>query len=325
MTNAEDGNVSPLVKDQRVYGLLKIVVAALLFVAGLLAGLRFLHLPISNGESQICAELNCQDVAINSVADLKASLKRFHILDVEPEEVVPAVLFDHYPYDLPAVSSTSMRKKLFFHALLPVALIAQDEITAEQKILKSIISKMDDPKHVIFDKKLPGWQINLSKTQVQQALMLAKKYKSARGGDLLKRVRPVPVSLILAQAAIESAWGGSRFALAGNNIFGIWTWDDEVDGLVPSRRDAGKKHRVRSFKSLLAAVREYCLILNRQPAYRRFRRLRQMTSDSTVMARGLSYYSSRRKLYVEDVLNIIRTNNLQLYDTCLLLGSTQHV
>ena len=292
----EDEELSLPIQDQTVYGLLKAAIAVLLFVAGLLAVLHFLHLPISTGDNQICAKLHCQDVEINSVSDLEAALKHFHIFNIDPDEVVPAILFDRFPADLSEMSSVSKKKKIFFHTLLPIALIAQNEIAGERKILKSIISKLGDPAYIIFDGQLPDWQRNLSEDQIRQALRLAKKYKSPKVKELLKRVQTVPVSLLLAQAAIESAWGGSRFALNGNNIFGIWTWDDEVEGLVPARRDAGKKHRVKSFKSLLAAVQEYCLILNRQAAYHSFRSLRQLTTDSTVMATGLSNYSSRRGL-----------------------------
>ena len=320
-----EGEDSSLPQQSRtVFGLLQAVVAALLFVALLLAGRYFVHLPITTKASTICAELRCRDVSVDSVADLEAALKRFHILNIDPNEVVPAVLFDSYPADLPAISSISKRKKIFFHTLLPMALVVQNEIAAERRTLKSIISKLAGLPNIIFDNKLLDWQQKLSQEQARQALRLAGKYKSDRVEELLKRVQPVPVSLIMAQGAIESAWGGSRFALDGNNIFGIWTWDEKDDGLVPARRDVGKNHRVKSFKSLLAAVREYCLILNRQPAYRRFRRLRQITSDPTVMAIGLSNYSSRRKLYVQDVQNIIRTNNLRRYDRCRLEGSTPH-
>ena len=37
----------------------------------------------------------------------------------------------------------------------------------------------------------------------------------------------IPVSIALAQAAKESGWGTSRFALEGNAIFGQWTWMDK--------------------------------------------------------------------------------------------------
>ena len=90
---------------------------------------------------------------------------------------------------------------------------------------------------------------------------LAKKYRLSGDiiGDislqqeLLKRVDEIIPSMALAQAANESAWGTSRFSKQGNNLFGIWTYNSEI-GIKPLKREPGKKHFVRKFKSFQESV-----------------------------------------------------------------------
>jgi len=306
-------------RRQTIYGFLKAGAAAMLFLLILWAVPRFLPLPgPPAATSRIRAGLLYRYIAVNSVADLTAALQRYSLLEVGDGEVVTPVLFNRFPPDFIKVLPVSRRKKLFFHTLLPIALIVGREITLERGVLLHILSKYPQPNEIIFQKKDSGWQERLTDAEIRQALNLAKKYKSNRASELLKKIRPVPVSLILSQSAIESAWGSSRFARDGNNIFGIWTWNDADDGLVPRLREKGKTHRVKSFKSLFAAVRGYSLILNSQPAYDYFRELRQITNDPEIMAAGLKKYSGRGGLYVRDVQNMIRRNRLRRYDSLKL-------
>ncbi len=91
--------------------------------------------------------------------------------------------------------------------------------------------------------------------------------------ELLLRVDIIPPSLALAQAATESAWGTSRFAKEGNNIFGQWCFDEGC-GLIPGRRSDDASHEVRAFASVDAAVKAYYRNLNSNPTYEYFRELR---------------------------------------------------
>ena len=65
------------------------------------------------------------------------------------------------------------------------------------------------------------------------------KVKKLNSEELLSRMDVIPVSIALAQAAKESGWGTSRFALEGNAIFGQWTWTGQ--GIEPLEK--GKKSR----------------------------------------------------------------------------------
>ena len=90
--------------------------------------------------------------------------------------------------------------------------------------------------------------------------------------ELLLRMDMVPVSIALAQAAKESGWGTSRFALEGNAIFGQWTWDGQ--GIAPLDRDKNKKHKILKFPILRASVKAYKNNLNTHKSYSKFREKR---------------------------------------------------
>ena len=137
--------------------------------------------------------------------------------------------------------------------------------------------------------------------------------------ELLLRVDVIPASLVLAQAANESAWGTSRFALEANNIFGQWCFEEGC-GIIPNRRVAGATHEVKSFDTIEAAIEGYFLNINSHHLYAGFRqeraRLRRLGRrlDSIVLAQRLDRYSERGKSYVDEVQTLIQQNNLAQRD-----------
>ncbi|HOP17854.1 MAG TPA: glucosaminidase domain-containing protein, partial [Gammaproteobacteria bacterium] len=171
---------------------------------------------------------------------------------------------------------------------------------------------------------------SLGKAQTKRLKQLARTYRvegnplkdaDARA-TLISRVDSVPASLALAQAANESAWGKSRFAREGNNLFGIWTYDEDK-GIVPLRRAPGKKHLVRKFDSIGDSVRYYLHTLNSHPAYASLREIRAgmrangQALDALMLAGGLTNYSARGEQYVELIRDMIRRFELAIYDAAV--------
>ena len=97
----------------------------------------------------------------------------------------------------------------------------------------------------------------------------------------------------------------------------MWTW--KTKGIVPSRRDEGKTHKVKVYENVLDSVRAYQLTLNRLDPYEEFRQLRTNTDDPLIIAEGLELYSERGQDYVEDIKSVIRSNDLQEYDSYRLI------
>lgn len=156
----------------------------------------------------------------------------------------------------------------------------------------------------------------------EQLRAMAKKYRvkwttpEEVRAKLLMKVDAVPSSLVLAQAALESAWGTSRFAARGNNFFGQWCHTPGC-GIVPDRRLMGKNHEVQVFETPFDSVAAYMRNLNSHPAYKGFRekraelRAQRQALSGCYVARGLTRYSEMGNTYVESVKLLIRSNQLE--------------
>ena len=97
----------------------------------------------------------------------------------------------------------------------------------------------------------------------------------------------IPVSLAIAQAAKETGWGTSRFALEGNALFGQWTWSKK--GISPKNKDPNQSHKILQFQILKASVRAYKNNLNTHNAYREFREARAQLRQENKTIIGLEF------------------------------------
>jgi Bax protein len=203
------------------------------------------------------------------------------------------------------------RKQAFFEYLLPLVEQRNQEILQTRRRLQS----WNRNRHAIG-----GWDERRIKVLAQRYRVDAFDIHSdADWQTLLRRVDVVPPSLALVQAANESAWGTSRFAQQGYNFFGQWCFEAGC-GLVPSSRDAGKRHEVAVYDSPRGSVESYIRNLNTHAAYRPLRELRAQlrAADKAVtgakLAAGLERYSERGSEYISELRAMIRHNELSQYD-----------
>jgi Bax protein len=135
----------------------------------------------------------------------------------------------------------------------------------------------------------------------------------------------VPVSIAIAQAAIESGWGTSRFALEGNALYGQWTWSD--NGLKPLENDDDQNHRVMRFKILTASIKAYKKNLNTHSGYIEFREARANLRNRNEKVTGLKLtqyldkYSAQGKKYTEILKTTIKKNSLSDFENAKLLST----
>jgi len=257
-----------------------------------------------------------QVVRVKDSDSLVEHLKSYDLWEVYPGNVIPPVVFTHFPDDLNRLGLPE-KKRAFLHTLLPVAMVANAEVAQERTALLALLEKLGDrDPDPLLTKKDDGGDCPLNKAELYFLQQLSEKYHTRRMSELLRRVDVVPVSLMLAQGALESSWGGSRFASEGNNLFGVWTWG--TTGMVPLGRNAGERHLVAMYDSILDSARSYLLMINRQAAYRDLRLLRERSMNSLVLANGLLRYSERREDYVVELQAFIHQNRLQRYDDCVL-------
>ena len=133
---------------------------------------------------------------------------------------------------------------------------------------------------------------------------------------LERRAGVVPESIVLVQAALESGWGTSRFALEGNNYFGQRCYRDDC-GMEAGEAPDGSQFGLAKFDSAEASVQSYIRNLNTHPSYRQFRALRLERRNSGQPITGLSLvdglinYSERGSDYVSEVAAMIRANDLE--------------
>ena len=219
---------------------------------------------------------------------------------------------DRHPLpDFSGYSDVKQKKTAFFEYMLPLIRAGNQSIVEQRGELQEMGAETAE----------------LSYFQQRNLLQLAERYGvDSKALDnqqlidqLLLRVAPLPPSLVLAQAAIESAWGTSRFAREGNNLFGQWCYQKGC-GIVPLRRSAESRHEVAKFDSVDDAIKAYLNNLNTHRAYSDLRVLRAELSTSEGGATGhqlaqtLLYYSELRQVYVDEVQAVIRINKLQGYD-----------
>jgi len=84
----------------------------------------------------------------------------------------------------------------------------------------------------------------------------------------------VPISIVIAMAGIESAWGQSRFAREGNALFGVRTWDLENTPHMKALGNPDASWGVKKYKTKCQSVKDMIRILNTHPAYDKFREYR---------------------------------------------------
>jgi len=230
---------------------------------------------------------------------------------------VPRVFLASLPSDLGDIREVPKRKALFFKTVLPLVLQVNEEILADRRRLWDLRSRLRTGKELGPIDRL--WLI-----------VMAEQYRAKRGDidELIKRVDVIPPSLALAQAAEESGWGTSRFVREGNAMFGEWTFG-KSQGIVPNKRDAGKRHKVKIFKDLLASVRAYARNLNTHRAYRELRSLRADLRkqgeklDGMALTKTLTRYSERGQGYVKTLRSIIIVNKLRRFDGARLQGDNK--
>ena len=213
----------------------------------------------------------------------------------------------------------TMMKAAFYAYLTPMVIHHNDAIRDQRARLKEVQQKISSGTPLSgADRRWLNTLAEQYELESDQEMMPQTLVQT-----LLLRVDTVPLELALVQAAKESGWGRSRFAVEANNLFGQWCYVEGC-GMVPSNRAAGANHEIEVFSSVSEAMRRYMNNLNTHESYRDFRRLRQQLRESgkpltgMALVSGLTLYSERREAYVEDIRGM-----LQQYRRIQAQASTQ--
>ena len=236
----------------------------------------------------------------------------YNLDDVRKTKLVKPIRLSLLPGEIKKIESTQKKKNLFIQIVLPLILEENNRIKLNRKKLFNILNK------------------NINTAAEKRWLNSKFKQYGVLKKDLstLKiRMDEVPVSLAIAQAAKETGWGTSRFAIEGNALFGQWTWTGE--GIKPAGIDSDDAtHKVMKFKVLKASVRAYQRNLNTHGSYRKFRSIRAKMRDSDeqldslILANYLDKYAATGKEYTKIIKQIIKQNFLKDFDKVKLLPTS---
>jgi Bax protein len=207
------------------------------------------------------------------------------------------------------ISDTKKMKDAFISVMLPKIYQVNYKIAKERHFIEKF-----------FNKKL-FLNSSHSRQTIKQLTHLAEKYMIAdiyNKQEFLKKINYIPVSLVLAQGALESAWGKSRFVQVANNIFGQWTYGEK--GIIPKNRAEGKHHKIRIFQSINDSIEAYMLNLNRNKAYEQFRNERYENTCKKEIYTGyaaadtMQNYSGIGYEYNAILKQMIEKNNFGQFD-----------
>ena len=201
----------------------------------------------------------------------------------------------------------SKRKSDFILKMLPIV----------QEVNKKILSKRE--RIFLIEKRLKTNSLSVLDADSLKRLFREYNVKNNDFKELKSRTDIIPISLTIAQAAIESGWGTSRFALKGNAFFGQKIIGSNKNGIKPIE-NKNPLVKVRSFNTLKDSVYAYAKNLNTHNAYKKFRQVRReqrslsQTLDGYNLAKTLKNYSELGKPYITKVQSIIKENNLERFD-----------
>ncbi len=143
---------------------------------------------------------------------------------------------------------------------------------------------------------------------------LKAEYKVTTNSELLMALKPHPKSIAIAQAAMESSWATSRFFREANNVFGVWSFDEDEPRIAALKKRGDKTIWVKKYNTVEEAVYDYYRTLARSAAFTKFRQTKMTTNDPFILVTKLDRYSEKGSVYVEELTSIIKFNKFDDYD-----------
>jgi Bax protein len=238
----------------------------------------------------------------------------YDLSQVRNKKLVQPIYFTQFPKDLNALKNIRLKKETFIKIVLPLIVAENEKILSERKKLKLVSGKK--------------FTTDQEKQWLRQKLL---EYKVKKGNmvELMVRMDIIPTSIALAQAAKESGWGTSRFALEGNAIFGQWTWSG--NGIEPLDRESNENHKILKFPILRASVKAYQNNLNTHKSYSNFREKRSFMREKNNKISGLELtetlknYAQTGSEYTKILIQIIKQNRLTDFEPVRLVTSVKPI
>lgn len=190
---------------------------------------------------------------------------------------------------------------------------------AKAKFISAILPSILVAKHQVHNTRMKIEKLRVKSTWTKSDTIyyqeVKSRYKARSIEDLVNRLVTLPNSVVLAQAAIETGWGESRFFIQASNLFGIWSYDENESRIAAGKTRSDKTIYLRSYADMSGSITDYFDVLARHHAYKKLRDARLSTSNPYVLANHLRNYSERRGWYTRQLKRVIRQNKLTKYDS----------
>jgi len=244
-------------------------------------------------------------ITLNLFENLKYDLKK-----IRQGQPVKPIYLSQLPKDLNQLKNNKKKKDTFIKIVMPLILDENNKILENRKKLFKILGK--------------------STNSMGEKRWLKRRFKEygIKKEDITElkvRMDIIPPSIAIAQAAIESGWGTSRFALEGNAMFGQWTWSK--NGIEPTDKSKNQDHKILKFSMLRLSVKAYKNNLNTHNGYKEFRKKRAELRKNNKKISGLKLvnylhnYAATGKEYTKSLKKTIDQNRLIDFDNATLMNS----
>ncbi len=220
------------------------------------------------------------------------------IVEVNSKYVVPNVYTN--VIDLKYLPLKEKKDK-FIDMLLPSVLTAAHGIEQTRERLEAIRERKSSGQAVaredslFLEKQLRAWKADDLQTLLNEKLITR------------------PNSIMLAQAALETGWGSSRFFVAANNTFGVWSFDEDESRIQAHGTRDGTPVYVKKYDNLSASIIDYYKVIARGP-YDEYREARKRTRDPYQLVEYLYRYSELGQEYINRLKTVMRKADMKKYD-----------
>jgi len=276
----------------------------------IVVAINFSHVEDIKVEKQSESHENNEELLVEQDVKIKLEVKEgikvkykeidlYHLSDVQPilgEKFVPRVIYSMDKVSLRDLNIPDKKQK-FFEIMVPTAMIVIEEIEETRNNLKLIIEGKKERDEEYLSKMYTKYRVKEKDIEV-----------------LYLKLKPVPVSILLSQAILESGWGTSRFFEKANNIFGVWSVDPTESRIKAGEARVNKQVYLRKYPTLKESMADYMKLLARHRAYSEFRNKLQLTNDYKILVPKLDKYSEMEEIYINRLLATIEHNELYKYD-----------
>jgi Bax protein len=212
-------------------------------------------------------------------------------------------------YELPAMNDWGNHK--FNAAVVPEKMTVKEKKARFKGLLGPVVDKVYLELYVQYMDIKEALEKG---THSKKIIALKEEYKAETDEELLAALKPHPRSIVLAQAAMESAWGTSRFFLEAKNAFGIWSYDSSEPRIAAGEQRDGTTIWLKKYKSIYASVKDNYRVLARGDGFQEFRQLRLVTDNPYELVKTLDRYSEKGSAYGKSLASMIRFNKFASYD-----------